>query len=142
MKHNIKRVYLDYNIYDGLSKKQFEINRNNVEVYCSVAHIEEYFKASKNANNINNTEKLLQVKKTILDLSKKEIILNPSKTRIVAKAESFDTCYDRISNMDTTKIIETDSNSIFSNIKNSVQQIQTADSTAKNYSNLDEKEIW
>ena len=66
--------------------------------FCSVAHGEEYYNACCNAST-EYIEAAFEVKKTINNISKKGIVLNPAKRGVRAKAEKFEDCIDRIENL-------------------------------------------
>lgn len=140
-RHDKKRVYLDYNIYDKNSKNEVEIEGDNADFLYSVAHVEEYFKAYINCRN-ENKEQLYKTKETITGISKRGVILNPSDTRIIAKRESFDMCFERIKKYDTTEIVEKNSVAIFESNRENVEEAQKEHPECKYISNISYDEIW
>lgn len=137
-----KRVYLDYNVYDGIAKKEKCIVNGNWEVIYSVSHVEEYYRAVMNTRNDNYDEQLCRLKNTIIEISKCGVVLNPSDAGIIEKKETFDECYSRIETWDTRDIVETNSRIIYESNRKSVEDIHCIDVKTKNNSNLDYKQIW
>lgn len=75
MKNRRKRYYLDYNIFDMLAKGKIIYKEDKeTDIFFSVAHVEEYFKALSNASP-ENQDSLHETKETITKISKKNIIL-------------------------------------------------------------------
>jgi len=146
MKDKIKRYYFDYNIYEKLSKEDIKMDSGflkNNNIFLSVVHIEEYYKAYKNDVQNLNKDSLEKLKNIMIEISKKRIILNPVKnSRIHAKNETFDECYDIIQKYDTRDIIENDGKIINKHEKCAVKNLREEDNMAKFNSTLDAKEIW
>lgn len=90
------RVYFDYNVYDLIQRNKFSYTkRNDIDVFLSVSHVEEFFKAKENDVENKNEEKLQNIQELMKNLSKSGILLKPSKSRIVAQKEAFEVCLDR-----------------------------------------------
>lgn len=146
MKKQIKRYYFDYNIYEKISNDDISINSEFLQynnIFLSVAHIEEYYKAYKNDVKDLNKDSLKKLKNIMTEISKKGIILNPAKnSRIRAKNETFDECYNIVQKYDTRYIIENDGKEIHRLEKCFVENLRREDSMAKYNSTLDKTEIW
>lgn len=146
MKNKKERYYFDYNIYERINKEDIKIDDNfyiNNNLFLSVAHIEEYYKACKNDVDNLNKDSLESLKNLMIGMSKKSIILNPARnSRIHAKYEMFDECYDIIQKNDTRKIVENDGRIINKHEKCIVESLREEDEKAKFNSTLDKKEIW
>lgn len=146
MKDEKERYYFDYNIYERIAKEDIKIDDDfyvNNNIFLSVAHIEEYYKACKNDVGNLNKDSLENLKTLMIGISKKRIILNPAKnSRIHAKNETFDECYDIIQKYDTRDIVENDGKIINKLEKCTVESLREEDDMAKFNSTLDKKEIW
>lgn len=146
MKGQIHRYYFDYNIYEKILKEDIKINSEFLQynnIYLSVAHIEEYYKAYKNDVKHLNNDSLIKLRRIMTDISKKEIILNPSKnSRILAKRETFNECYDIVKKYDTRDIIEKDGEVNNRLEKSVVEKLRKEDEMAKFNSTLDKTKIW
>lgn len=146
MKEQIERYYFDYNIYNKIIREDIKINSEFLRcnnIFLSVAHIEEYYKAYKNdVSNLNNNS-LAKMKNIMINISKKRIILNPAKnSRIHAKNQTFDECLDIIRKYDTRDIIENDGKEINILEKCIVENLKEEDQKVKFNSTLDFKQIW
>lgn len=110
MKKQIDRYYFDYNIFEEISKKKLVVNKEfiqNNNIFLSVAHIEEYYKARQNDKKNEYTANLEGIKRLMIDICKKETILNPAKnSSIHAKRQTFNACYETIKNYDTRDTVE------------------------------------
>lgn len=146
MKIQKERYYFDYNIYQKISKDNIKINDEFLkfnDIFLSVAHVEEYYKAYKNDVKDLNKDSLKRLKDLMIDISKKRIILNPSeKTGIRAKYQTFDSCYDIVQKYDTRSIIEKKGEEINKLEKSIVETLRKEDSIARHNSSLDIKLIW
>lgn len=124
MKNSNKiRIYLDYNIYDGICKKKIEdsIFRNkNTNVFLSVAHAEEYYKACKNDVEDENSDKLSDIFNEMISLTPNGI-LNPSKTRIKNINEKLNVCLERVRKYDTGNIVTNNGKALHEIQKESVE---------------------
>ena len=111
------KVYLDFQIFDMCTKnseiKEFIMKqRDTCDFFCSTAHLEELYRAVKNAGK--NPEKALenQKKAQALRTSIEQVchrgILNPGghEQGIVLKDESIEECLDRIEKYDTREEIK------------------------------------
>lgn len=142
----MESYYFDYNIYQKLFKEDIKIDDDffvNNNIFLSVAHIEEYYKACKNDVDNLNKDSLENLKNLMIEISKKGIILNPAiNSRINAKNETFDECYYIIQKYDTRDIVENDGK-IINELENFiVKNLIEEDNMAKFNSTLDKKEIW
>lgn len=137
------KVYLDYNIYDGLAKNEIKmINKlDNVRFYLSTTHVEEYYRAVKFCD-VCNKQQLALTRECIDKYSTKGCILNPSKRKIVIKQESLDDCYKRIAKDDTVDEMILNAQNNDERYKRIVELLKKNDLTVMNYSNLTEKEIF
>jgi len=146
MKDQMERYYFDYNIYEKISKENMRIDSEFLQhnnIFLSVAHIEEYYKAYKNDVENLNRVSLENLKNIMIEISKKRIILNPTKnSRIHAKSETFDECYGIIEKYDTRDIVENDGQEINKLEKIVVDSLREEDSIAKYNSTLGKEEIW
>lgn len=88
-----------------LSKGRIDLPAGNYDIFCSVAHGEEYYKAYCNATS-EYVEAALQIKETIKRICKKGVVLNPVKDGVRAKPEKFEDCIDRIKKYDTRYIVK------------------------------------
>lgn len=125
-----------------IRKKFIYDKQNDIDVFYSVAHVEEFFKAEKNDMKNANTEKLQEMKSLIKSLSKTGVILNPSMKQIIAKEETFEMCLKRVRTYDTRENVQRNGENLFSVIKEKKAKLQENDSTVINNSNLNSKEIW
>ena len=124
-------------------KKQFEyIDCAKIDVFYSVSHVEEFYKAQKNDNNGKNVEALNQIRDIITSYAKRGIILNPSPSRIIAKSESFDECLAIIRQFDTRYVVDQDGKTLYELNSKNVKDLQEEDSAVINNSNLSSEEIW
>ena len=146
MKAQIERYYFDYNIYEKISKENMRIDSEFLQhnnIFLSVAHIEEYYKAYKNDVENLNRVSLENLKNIMIEISKKRIILNPTRnSRIYAKSETFDECYRITEKYDTRDIVENDGQLINKLEKSVVDNLRKEDSMAKYNSTLGIEEIW
>lgn len=137
------RVYFDYNVFDLIIRKQFFYNKKEeIDIFYSVAHVEEYFKAVKNDVKEENIGKLQEMKYLMTSLTKSGIILNPSKNRVVAKCEAFQICLDRVTRYDTRENVERNGEYLFNKFREKKAKLQEADPKIKNNSNLAAEDIW
>ena len=134
------RVYLDYNVIEDVSKGRICLPVGDYDIFCSVAHGEEYYNACCNAST-EYIEAAFEVKKTINNISKKGIVLNPAKRGVRAKAEKFEDCIDRIRKFDTRDIVNRNGSFIFQNNKDTVAELRKSDFKSVNNSNLGCEEI-
>lgn len=143
---NKKRIYFDYNIYESISKGRIIYERelfDKCDVYISVAHIEEYFKAQKNDINNENSVLLENLKNTIMGIRKKEIILNPDvKNGIKEKIQSFEGCLRIVETCDTRELVERNGEILDKNNKEEVNKLRKENKEAIYYSSLDKQKIW
>lgn len=138
------RVYLDYNIYDRISKNIIDdviFKNNKVKVFLSVAHAEEYYKACKNDVYNKNYDSLNAIFNEMILLTSYGI-LNPSTTRIKNENEKFNNCLKRIKKYDTTEIVISNGAILNETQKESVDSYVKGNNKVKNYSNLSFDEIW
>ena len=135
------RVYLDYNVIEDLSKGRTDLPAGNYDIFCSVAHGEEYYKAYCNATS-EYVEAALQVKETIKRICKKGVVLNPVKGGVRAISEKFEDCIERIENFDTRDIVNKNGSTIFQNNKEAVSELRKNDNNSIYNSTLDGTEIW
>lgn len=135
------RVYLDYNVIEDLSKDKIRLPEGNYNIFCSVAHGEEYYNACCNASS-EYMESALKVKETIKNISKKDVVLNPEKKGVRAKNEKFDACIERIEKNDTRHIVNRNGSFIFKSNKDKVAELRKSDLKSVNNSNLGCEEIW
>lgn len=137
------RMYFDYNIFESISKELIYFFENDVDIFYSVAHVEEYYKAVQNINlsDINNINAADALRNTIIKLTKKGVILKPDK-RIKAKSETFDECLKIVSNFDTRKEVNHNAGVLLDLKKESTKNLYKKDISAINNTNLDEKTIW
>lgn len=139
-KHN--RVYLDYNIYDMIAKGKIIYKKDEqTDIFFSVAHVEEYFKALSNASS-EDMNNLYKTQNELLNISKKNTILEPTTTCIRAKNEDFDTCLKRITYYDTREVIEQDGKYLDASYKKNVAELHQTDRLSINNSNIDYEKIW
>ena len=135
------RVYLDYNVIEDVSKGRICLPVGDYDIFCSVAHGEEYYNACCNAST-EYIEAAFEVKKTINNISKKGIVLNQAKRGVRAKAEKFEDCIDRIRKFDTRDTVNQNGSFIFQNNKDTVAELRKSDFKSVNNSNLGCEEIW
>lgn len=138
------KVYLDYNIYDRLGKgflKDDILRKNNIKIYLSVGHAEEYYKALKNDKDNKNKEILDNIYNEMISLTPSGV-LNPSKTRIINKNEKFEKCIKRVKENDTNNIVDKHGTDLNKIQKDSVESYMKDNRNVMNYSNLSCDEIW
>lgn len=143
-KTNRIRVYLDYNIYDRICKNIVDdkiFKNNNVKIFLSVAHAEEYYKACKNDIDSKNYDKLTDTFNEMISLTSCGV-LNPSKTRIINVNEKFNDCLERVKKHDTGDIVINNGKALYASQKESVDSFAKDNKKVKNYSNLSCNEIW
>lgn len=135
------RIYLDYNVIEDLSKERIPLPEGNYDIFCSVAHGEEYYNACCNATE-EYKKAALKVKETLTTISKKGIVLNPEKNGIRAKPEKFDDCIDRIRKNDTRDFVNRNGSLMYQNNKEAVSKLKRLDVESVNNSNLTYDKIW
>lgn len=138
------RVYLDYNIYNRICENIIDdsiFKSNNVKVFLSVAHAEEYYKACKNDIDKQNCKKLTDVFNEMVSLTPCGV-LNPSKTRIKNINEKFNDCLERVKEYDTGDIVINNGKVLHEIQKESVKSYVKDNKKVINYSNLSCNEIW
>ena len=141
-----KRCYFDYNIYEKIRKDGSELTNtffDNYDIFLSVAHIEEYYKAYKNDVNNENKENLQKLKNIMVNNSKNRIILNPQKKgRIIAKSQTFDECFNIIQKYDTRKVIDEHGERLNRYQNKRIKELRENDKEAMHNSALDKEKIW
>lgn len=140
-----KRIYFDFNVYDSIIKNRISIMpdfKRQYDVFISVAHIEEYYKAYKNDTYNKNKEFLGNLKESMLDVAKKGIILNPSESRVIAKPQMFSDCYDIIEKYDTRQVVEDNGEKLFYIENEKYSKLKDLDKSTINNTNLKKEEIW
>lgn len=138
------KVYLDYNIYDRLGKGFFKddiLRKNNIKIYLSVGHAEEYYKALKNDKDNKNKEILYNIYNEMISLTPSGVLI-PSKTRIINKNEKIGKCIERVKENDTTNIVDKHGIDLNRIQKDSVESYMKGNRNVMNYSNLSCDEIW
>ena len=138
------KVYLDYNIYDRFVKgiiKDEILKSDNVKIYLSVAHAEEYYKALSNNKDNKNKEVLENIYNEMISLTPSGV-LNPSKTRIINKNEKFKKCIERVKENDTRDIVNKHGTDLNRIQKDSIESYMKGNRNVMNYSNLSYDEIW
>lgn len=142
----MKYCYLDHNIIIE-SLNNFSIDRairelKDYDIQCvySPAHIEEIYKAlvEKGDPYLETANKLLQ---TISDYTNNTEFL-PSSSGITIRKESPDICYKRVSEIDTTERVYSDSKERFILDKNNYQMLQENNKKNKYISNIPYDQIW
>ena len=137
------RAYFDYNVFNAISNENFEYKpSNNVDVFLSVSHVEEFYKAQCNDADNNNHEKLEQLKNLLVKIGKQGVILNPDTYRIIAKPERFADCMERVMKYDTRKPVEENGAYLYNISKKTANELIQKDKSVKNNSNLGAEEIW
>lgn len=142
MKQNIK-LYFDYNIFDLILREQISFEwKENVEVYYSVSHVEEFHNAVQNDTQFRNADYLNRFKQLLLTIVKPGIILSHSPEGIIEKSETFNHCLKTVKIFDTRHVVNEAGK--INNEKNSqnYKYLIEQDKTTINNSNLDEECIW
>lgn len=146
MKRKVKnRVYFDYNIYEGIIKERITFTDDLLqqnEAFMSVAHVEEFYKACQNDIDNKNKDSLDSLKRVMLGICKPGIILNPGETRIMAKPQSFEACYDIVQKYDTRENVDCNGQLINQSDKEAVERLREHDNIAIHNSSLDGEMIW
>ena len=142
---NLKRVYLDYNIYVSLAKGKIKMPENYSrysKIYVSVAHAEEFFNAADKNDSEENREHI----ETLWNLLTRDLnnngILNPTMTRIVNKPEKFVDALQRVREYDTRQSIEQNAEIIHASQKTDVNSLLEQDKSSMDNSNLSPEDIW
>lgn len=136
------RVYFDYNIYVLIQQGKFIYEKcNDIDIFYSVSHVEEYYKAIMSDTDLKHQEENEEMKDIIVNLSK-NVILNPSKKRIIAINESFDDCLKRCENDDTRNIVNKNGEKLYSINKKAVDELHDKDKSTKNNTNISKELIW
>lgn len=138
------RVYLDYNIYNRICGNIIDdkiFKNKNVNIFLSVAHAEEYYKACKNDIDSKNYEKLTDIFNEMISLTPFGV-LNPSKTRIKNINEKFSGCLERVKKYDTSDIVNNNGKAVHEIQKETVESYVKNNKKVINYSNLSCNEIW
>lgn len=142
----MKYCYLDHNIIIE-SLNNFSIDRairelKDYDIQCvySPAHIEEIYKAlvEKGDSYQKTANKLLH---TISDYTNNTEFL-PSSSGVTIKKESPYICYKRVSEIDTTERVYSDSKERFTSDKNNYQKMQEKNKNNKYISNIPYDQIW
>lgn len=142
---NLKRVYFDYNIYDGLAKDRIHLPENysqHFKIYVSVAHAEEFFNAADKNNSEENREHIEKLWNLLTHDLNNSGVLNPSLTRIIDKPEKFVDALQRVREYDTRQSIKQDAEKIHESQNTSVTSLLTQDKSSMDNSNLSSKDIW
>ena len=136
-----RKVYLDFQIIDRCNKspemlKKLESIDNTY--YCSVSHIEELYRAIKNAekSNTENRNKNIELAKglkEVLDKLCAKGILNPGNGAIEFREESIENCFNRIRKHDTIK-----------QVYENAQRLKDSDAYSPHFSRnyYESKKIW
>ena len=113
------KVYLDFQIFDRCTKnseiKEFIMKqRDTCDFFCSTAHIEELYRATKNAGTNLENQKKAQALRTSIEQVCCRGILNPGgyKQGITLRDESIEECLYRIKKYDTREEIESGAESL------------------------------
>ena len=142
---NLKRVYFDYNIYDGLAKGRIHLPENysqHFKIYVSVAHAEEFFNAADKNNSEKNNEYLEKLYALLTSELNNSGVLNPSRHKIIYLPEDFKSTLQRIKNHDTRLTIEHDAKDIYEYQKTIFELFCFQDELVKYNSTLSCEEIW
>lgn len=141
-------VYFDYNVFENISKTGYEC-LDKINVFCSVAHVEEYYKALfncwKNSEHIVENVEMCNRTRNIIELLSQGFILNPSNDKnavIYAKEEKFDDCLRRVAFYDTRSLVNKNAQKNYEIFVDSVKGLQKQDKSVLNNSNLSYEEIW
>lgn len=141
------RVYFDTNIFEDIVKNVIDVsidklnNFTNITYYISTAHVEEYYIAIKNDSE-NKFAKYNNDRKLLMSSLRCKGILNPSKTRIKNKPETFDECLFRVKEYDTTDIMVKNGRIIHQKLSKCCKDLRLKNPDVQNYSNLNSEEIW
>lgn len=138
------KIYLDYNIYDRIYKNNIDkkiFMNDDLKVFLSVAHVEEYYKAYKNDKNKKNSKKLNTIAHDMLLLTPCGV-LNPGKAGIENRNEIMYDCLERVKNYDTRHIVSNNGKIVNSIQKKSVEAYLKNNKKVMNFSNLLTDEIW
>lgn len=141
----MKTFYLDYNFYiyalsDPAILHTINSCKKEVEFAYSPAHIEEVYKAL-----VNKGESYSQTAKEILEsisLTTNNLELLPSPTGIIYQKEHPVKCYHRVSSMDTTDRVETDSKRRFQSDTDEYHRLLAEDKHHQSTSTLSPEKIW
>lgn len=136
------KVYFDYNIYVAISNNKIIYKKTDIiDIYYSVAHVEEFYKAYSNSSE-ENREELIRLKRIIKSQSFNGIILNPSINFIEAKTQSFESCFDLIKNRDTRMVVQENGSVYYKNYKVFRENLLEQDPSSKFNSKCSIEEIW
>ena len=142
---NLKPVYFDYNIYDGLAKARIHLPENysqHFKIYVSVAHAEEFFNAVDKNNSEKNNEYLEKLYALLTSELNSRGVLNPSRRKVIYLPEDFKSTLQRVKNRDTRNTIEHDTKDICEFQKKMFELFCSQDELVKYNSTLSHEEIW
>lgn len=142
---DLKRVYLDYNIYDGLAKARIHLPENYSQyfkIYVSVAHAEEFFNAVDKNNSEKNNEYLEKLYALLTGELNNSGVLNPSRHKVIYLPEDFKSTLQRVKNRDTRLTIEHDADDIYEAQTKIFELFCSQDELVRYNSTLSSEEIW
>lgn len=102
------KAYFDYNVFDYIAKNGGCKISDKVDIFCSVAHVEEYYKAFCNCADELQKNYCKKTREVIENFSR-EGILNRCEylgRPISLRKEKFNECLKRVCNYDTRDEIE------------------------------------
>lgn len=145
-----KKVYFDFNVFVYLANGKINISDDILkksDIFISVAHVEEYYKAYKNDEGMKNVEFLKNLKKTMITKKKQGIILNPtskgnSNKIIDNKPQAFEDCYKIVERYDTRQCIENIGEFLNEKEKKNIDKLRKNNPNLTHISNFNKKEIW
>lgn len=141
----MKVFYLDYNFYiyalsDPTISHTINSCKKTVKFAYSPAHIEEVHKAL-----VNKGESYFQTANEILEsiaMTTNSLELLPSPTGIIYQKERPIDCYRRVSGVDTTERIETDSKRKFESDADEYHRLLAEDKHHQSISTFSPEKIW
>lgn len=138
-----KKVYFDYNVFEYVNKNHCDVSwKSMFDIFCSVAHAEEYYKAYCNANDKDLPKKTYDV---IEEVKKIGVVLNPSPIYtkpIIEKKELFFDCVERCRRQDTRNEIRCRENWAVECDKAIYENLKKDDGSVVNNSTLACEKIW
>lgn len=142
----MKYCYLDHNILieslndSSIDKAIRELKDSDIQCVYSPAHIEEIYKALVEQRSVY--QKIANQLLYKISNYTNDIEFLPSSSGVTVKKENPFTCYKRVSELDTTKRVYSDSKKRFISDKSNYKKMQENNKNSKYISNIPYDQIW
>lgn len=142
----MKYLYLDHNIYietiDNLRLRKYLEDLSGKKLQClySPAHIEEIFKVVSNETSQYKNKMDLLIEAISKITNNKQIL--PTSSELIIENEHPNTCYSRVSGLDTRKRVENDSKTKFVVDTDNYKELLSINKQNLSISNIEPNKIW